>query len=291
MENALRQIAKELLESKRVGVVIGYGKGALENSVTPIFVTSPGDVDKLIFNQTCYQNLSRYLRKPEVKGLGKMAIVVKGCDMRSINSLIAENQLKREDIYVIGAACNGMLDPNPAQKSKEPCYMSKCIGCAVRQPQGCDSVAGTIDETKAITGLSLEEEIAKLEALSPAERWAFWKSEFERCIRCYACRQICPMCFCQTCITEKSQPQWISSSPSPAGNFAWNAFRAFHLAGRCSGCQECSRACPVGIRLDLINKKLALDVKNLYGFESGADAAAKPPLSTYKPDDNQDFIK
>lgn len=289
MEDRIREIAKDLLESKRVEVVIGYGEGAVGNSTTPAFISKPEDVGKLIWNDRCYYNLVNYLMKPEVKAKGTPAIVVKGCDARSIIGLIAENQLKREEMVIIGVPCTGVINPDAEEGSNR--YMSRCVGCEVLIPTIYDHLAGEKEGLKAPEGAGLDEETAKLDAMTPAERWEFWKTEFDRCIRCYACRQICPFCYCTTCICEKSTPQWISTSPTSVGNFSWNIIRAFHLAGRCTGCQECYRACPVNIRLDLLNRKLALDVKDAFGFEAGADPEEKPPLAAYKLDDNQDFIR
>ncbi len=288
MEEMLRKTAKELLESKKVGVVIGYGRSSLEGKATPIFVSSSNEVDKLIFTNYCYYNLVSYLKKPEVKALGKAAIVLKGCDLRAFNILISENQLKREDFIVIGVNCPGLAD------SEGNSLLAKCLNCQVKEPSGCDILIegdGKLPKPSSAKTPSLDEELKKLEAMSPEERFRFWKSEFDKCIRCYACRQICPMCYCQSCICEKSQPQWVSTSPSSKGNMAWHIIRAFHLAGRCSGCQECARACPVGIRLDLLNKKLAQEIKDAFDFVAGIDSSNKPPLTTYKPDDKQDFIK
>ena len=289
MEAELRKLAAELLTSKKVDVVIGYGPGALEGRVTPVFIRKPEDAGRLVWNDRCYQNLTRYLRKPEVVAMGRPGIVVKGCDMRSIVGLIVENQLKREGLFVIGVSCQGMIRIAPDGKPAGP--SPKCVGCQVLAPKGCDTVVGPTEGLKSPAGTGLEDELAKLNAMTPAERWAYWKAEFDRCIRCYACRQVCPHCFCATCICEKTTPQWISPSATSAGNFAWNVFRALHLAGRCSGCQECARVCPVGIRLDLINRQLANDMKDAFGFESGADEKSPPPLACYKPNDKQEFIR
>lgn len=287
MENQIRKIARELLQSKKAGVIIGYGETDIAGRVAPIFVTNEKDTDRLVWNSRCWYNLARYLRKPEVKSKGRPAVVMKGCDIRSIVGLVSENQLKREDVTVIGVPCSGMVKSKNGTSS-EP--LKKCIGCQVQSPAHADVTVGA-DSPKPIEGRSLDEEVAAMAAMPADKRWEFWKQEFDRCIRCYACRQVCPHCFCNSCIAEKSTPQWISTASTRSANFAWNVMRAFHMAGRCSGCQECARACPTNIRLDILNRKIALDVKEAFNFETGIDLSAKPPLTTYKLDDNQEFIR
>jgi len=66
--------------------------------------------------------------------------------------------------------------------------------------------------------------------------------------------------------------------------------RAFHLAGRCVGCGECERACPVNIPLMELNKKLTKDVKELFEYTSGIEVEEKPLFGTFKPDDPEEFI-
>ena len=133
----------------------------------------------------------------------------------------------------------------------------------------------------------------KLEALLAmprAERMAFWVQEFERCVKCYACRQVCPMCYCERCIVDKNQPISIDPAPSTKGNFAWHIARAFHLAGRCIGCGACARACPVGIDFGLLNMQLARAAKKHFGYQAGVDPSAELLIGAFSQQDKEEFI-
>jgi formate dehydrogenase subunit beta len=127
--------------------------------------------------------------------------------------------------------------------------------------------------------------------MSVDERWQFWTTQLAKCNRCHACRQACPLCHCERCITDKTQPQWIESSSHLRGNFAWHLTRAQHLAGRCVGCGECERACPADIPLNLLNRKLQQVVKDLYDYTVSEDPAVAAPIGAYAVDDKQEFIK
>jgi ferredoxin len=128
-------------------------------------------------------------------------------------------------------------------------------------------------------------------AMPPAERMAFWTEEFNRCVKCYACRQVCPMCYCERCIVDKNRPIAIDPAPSTKGNFAWHIARAFHLAGRCVGCGECSRACPAGIDLALLNISLHIAAQKNFGYEAGIDPKAEPVIGSYTLHDTEAFIR
>ena len=139
--------------------------------------------------------------------------------------------------------------------------------------------------------MTIDDRIATLDAMTPADRWEYWTGQFSKCVRCYACRQVCPLCVCERCIADKTVPQWIETSSHPRGNLAWNMVRALHLAGRCVGCGECERFCPVGIPLSLLNRKLQQVVEKRFDYVVCDDPETPAPIGDYRPDDSQEFIK
>jgi ferredoxin len=278
--NSLRVRAKELLESGEVKVIIGYGEGYTKGKAVPVFITDPGKTDQLIFDARCVNNLSMYLKHAEIKAMGKVGIVAKGCDARAINVLILESQFKREDIFILGVVCEGVGDPIEEQ----------CKSCVANTPPVYDELFGEPIENRGWNDETFAK-IEELESMTQPELWKFWVKEFDRCIKCYACREACPMCTCTRCITDKNQPQWVPTSPHSDGNYHWNLTRAFHLVGRCVGCNSCERACPMDIPLSLINWKLIKAVHDEYEFIAGMDAETPPPLATYKEGEETDFIK
>jgi ferredoxin len=292
--DALRAEAKKVLESGTAAAVIGWQAGRRRGSAVPAIVTEPADAEKLIFSPSCVNNLALYLTKAKkvVRGKGKLAVVAKGCDMKALAGLMGENQLKRDDIYIIGVACAGVYGPVVRGDAPldDDTLARKCRECAAELPEGADVSLGTVPRRPAFTPHEAAE-LARLEAMTPAERWAFWKDHFSRCIRCYACRQVCPFCYCEQCLCDRNRPQAVETTPRPAGNMAWHMVRAMHLAGRCAGCAECERACPMDIPLNLLNRKMAKELKELYGHEAGFQAKEKGPLAEYREDDDQSFIK
>ncbi len=292
VSDRLRETAKALLESGECSIVAGHAAGSLPGQMVPVFVTDPEQASALAWNERCANNLTVYL--PELlkrKGGGKVGLVVKSCDAAALTGLLRESQLDRDDVVLLGASCSGLWE--------EGGLALKCYSCADEVSPladwtitagGAEPGAAAASGERAVAPDPRDAQLATLEALSAEERRDYWQTQFARCLRCYACRAVCPLCYCATCVAEKHRPQWIPLSFDGPGNTTWNVTRAMHLAGRCVGCDECARVCPADIRLDLLNRRVAQEVESLFDFRNGDDPGAAPPLTTFRPGDPDEFL-
>ena len=287
--NELREKAKELLQNGTVKVVIGYAEGANSKRTKPFIARTPENADKLIFNNYCVNNLAVYLTRKEFKRNGVVGIIAKGCDVKAIVQLIQENQIDKDDIYIIGMNCNGVVSELGKEFGADT-IATKCLNCMVRTPHLHHTLLGTLVDLPKRSDNNFEL-IQKLEAMTADEKWDFWEAEFDKCVKCYACRQACPLCYCERCIADKTVPRWIESSAHTRGNFAWNIIRAFHLAGRCIGCNECERACPAEIPLSLLNRKMGMVAKKEFDYTAGIGLDTPTLVGNYDVNDREDFIK
>ncbi len=260
----IRQRARELLQAGTVQVIIGYAKGS-NGRCRPLFARRPEQLDQLTLEEEPPLNLAVYLRKPEIKRLGKAGVVATPAILRSVLQLAAENHYEDSEALFLA------LDPSGA----------------VVELSVADQIVAFV--ASASDGPARSE--AEIQGKDRAARFAFWEQEFERCIRCYACRAACPMCYCEQCIADSNQPQWVPVPPHSLGNFEWHVSRAMHLAGRCVACGACTEACPAGIPLGLMNQFLADLVAKEFGQRAGAAAKLDYPLSVFNVKDREDFIK
>lgn len=278
----IQEIAGRWLADGTVEAVVGWEQGTYRDKTAPVIIRRPEEAQRLVFNERCTNNLVAYLKREPLKSMAAVGIVAKGCDIKSLIGLIQESQVAREKVKILAVTCPGVRDARGA-------VPIKCQACDVNTPALFDELVGEKIEARP-DPQARSRSLSELEAMSPQERFRFWRKEFDKCIRCYACRQACQLCICIRCIAEKNQPQWIETSPHPRGNFAWNLIRAYHLAGRCVECEACEAACPVNIPLMLLNRKMADEVKHLFGYEAGRDPAVQPPLRTFQLDDDNSFI-
>ena len=291
---AIRGEAQRILRDGQVSAVLGYAAARRKGSAQPIVISRAEDAARLIVTPACVNNLAVYLTKArkEIPKTGRIGIVVKGCDLKALVGLIGESQLKREELYLIGIPCAGVLASTiqPDTELTADSIASKCRECDVHLPTGCDFLPSQQPAAPELEK-RYAAEIARLEAMTSAERWNYWQEQFSKCIKCYACRQVCPFCFCEQCLCDRNRPQMVETTPRPAGNFAWHVVRAMHLAGRCAGCAECERVCPMDIPLNLLNRKMAKELKELFDYEAGLEVNEKGPLASFSEQDDQSFIK
>jgi ferredoxin len=272
MQSRLRELARAFLQREGATCFLGYEE-APDGRTRPAFLRAVAEADRLVWDERCSANLVSYL--PRFRGVdGLVGIAVKACDARGLRELVRTRQVERERLYVVGLPCTGMLDRDGA-------VARRCHDC--RGPEGlaCDETLGPMTPPE----LGLPPPDVDLEAMTLAERRAFWEAELERCIRCDACRRVCYGCFCPECLFEQPDPRWLSRRDSHAEKLFFHAVRALHLAGRCIGCDECLRACPTGVRLDLLNRGLAADLERCFGFAGAGVREEDPPLVTFSTDD------
>lgn len=277
----IRDQARQLLADERVDLVIGY-EASPRGGARPAFVYEPEGVERLIWSDACIHNLVTYLydkKSSPKRGVEppRVGIVVKPCDTRSLNLLLAEQQIERERVFVIGVACEGVRESGGAEERGGGGELAaRCIRCDERVPVLYDVLLG--EPPEAATAKDDYSDLDSIEALPPAERLAFWLREFDRCIRCYACRQVCPGCYCTTCMFERDDGLWVDMGIELSEKYVFHLGRALHLAGRCAECDECERVCPMGLPLSLLNRRLAREVDTLYQHQAGREEALSPLL-------------
>jgi coenzyme F420-reducing hydrogenase beta subunit len=326
IEKNMREIAKNLLKEKKVDAIIGYKKGTLPILSQPIIITKEEDVDKLIWNNVCYSNLAKYLvpRVPKLvdkeKGNLKVGVVAKGCVGRAIYLLAAEHQINLDNIIIIGIPCTGLINRQRIEmdigekeitevsvsedkiivKGKDfeksfpfDEYINElCKTCKIKSPPTTSKVSNMcLGECQEYSSISDEfEDVLEFELKTPQEKWDYFKEMLSVCTLCYACREACPMCYCNLCFVDQNKPIWFGKTSEISEIMVFHLIREIHMAGRCVGCGACSSVCPMGIDLSLINRKLEKIVKDRFNYTSGIDPEEVPPMVTFSMDDEQEFM-
>lgn len=325
VEQRLRQEVAKLLEDGTIEVFLGHEAASLPLRTSPCFVRSPKEVDRLVWNRTCTSNLAAYLpqlfkRPVRLKGEWippKVGVIAKGCDSRSIVGLIKEKQIPRDRLFVIGVGCEGMIDRHSVGRALGVVGLADAkIDGATLQVSGTDAKERRIDiadmlaascrecqhRSAVISDLSLGDapapiqevsryaNVAEFESKPPQERFQYLVAELSRCIRCYACRDACPNCYCEECFAEETAPKWLGVTTDLPDVFVFHLGRVFHQAGRCVDCGACVAACPQGIDLRLLNQKVNKDVEELFGAQASLSLEETEALSSFRMEDDQSFM-
>jgi Na+-translocating ferredoxin:NAD+ oxidoreductase RnfC subunit len=121
------------------------------------------------------------------------------------------------------------------------------------------------------------QKVAHINQMALEDRLRLWKKEFNRCIKCLGCRNVCPMCFCKECTLEEAN--LIDTGEIPPANPSFHLVRALHMAGRCIDCGLCEEACPADISLRTLYKKVAEIVSDEFGYKTGFSEEEKSPFN------------
>ncbi len=311
IQNKLIERAKELLSSGEVKRIVGWKKGEFCYDPSPATFETAEELKDFVYDDFCGANLSKYLIEISKKD-GKSAVFMKPCDTYSLNQLLKEHRVKRENVYVIGIECNGKIDNyklkdngaegvtgaeidgdkvkvtllyGDSELEKGKVLLEKCLSCKGKKHMISDETIVLHEPVETVSDRFSK--VTELENMTADERYAFWKSELSKCIRCNACRNVCPACTCVKCVFDNNQ----SGVAAKANDVSFeeqlfHIIRAFHVSGRCTDCGECSRVCPQRIPLHLLNRKFIKDINTLYGdFQAGEEAEGKTPLTQYSESD------
>ena len=309
---ALVKRASELLSDGTADRVLGWKAGEIDYDITPAVFNSSEELEKdFVWGDFCGANFSKYLIKETQKGEGKVLVFLKPCDTYSFNQLLTEHRFDREKVYAVGIPCDGMLDVTKIKsladgissvksegntvkietlydgtisEKRDDLLSDRCVHCKSKKHVSYDELLG--DDGDVLDSGRFDE-VEKIEKMTADERFAFWQGELSRCIRCNACRDVCPACTCEKCVFDN--PNSGVENKAAANSFEDSMFhiiRAFHVAGRCTDCGECSRVCPQHIPLHLLNRKFIKDIDNFYGeYQAGETVGSRAPIVNYSQDD------
>ena len=306
---------KELLESGEVTRVLGWKKGDLPYNPEPAFFNSADELSEFVYDGFCGANLSKYMIAASALE-GKTLVLLKPCDSYSFVQLMKEHRVDREKAYIIGVGCKGKLDIERIKADgvkgieaitgaeiESACdtlkidtiYGEKTVSYKDAMLERCHVCKGKehriYDELALESADTLDSDrfqgVEAIENMTPEQKFEFFKSELSKCIRCNACRNVCPACSCRKCVFDSTK--FDSAQKANVDEFEEKMFhiiRAFHVAGRCTDCGECSRVCPQGIPLHLFNRKFIKDINAYYGeYQAGNNAEDETPLTDFTFDD------
>ena len=256
----------------KVGELLGSGeiKGFLglaekHGHIAPHLFQSGDDLDNMVLGDVKSAGDARYPLNKYLINIckaypkDKFGVLVRGCDDRGLTTLYTWNQLNPNKIVPVGITCPQEL----------------ANACECSEPYPANITAG--EKADGCTSQS----VADVDALVLTDRFSFWMSEFVKCIKCYGCSNICPMCFCNDCSLKCDE--LVKSGELPPEIPVFHHTRAMHMVGRCIDCGLCEETCPAHIPLRTLYKKVNSILADNFDFTTGIKRGQRSPLNVLDP--------
>jgi len=263
MIDQVKQKIKELLSKGSVKGVVALTQA--NGHIVPCLFQQGDNLEGLCLGDNKIAGDTRYPLNKVLITLSRQypeemfGVLVRGCDERGLYGLYRLKQLDPEKVVPVGISCPQSL----------------ALACECKKPWPDDMTAG-----EASDGVE-QKMVQAAEVNESAQRFAFWKDQFLKCVKCYGCRDICPMCFCFECSLECDG--LVSKGDLPVDIPVFHLTRAMHMADRCIDCGLCEEACPSDIPLRLLYKKTATIMDAEFGYTSGINKDEISPLSLMGP--------
>ena len=245
---------KRWLEEGTVDVFLGYKQ--VDGHLLPHCFTKErlAEIDDLVVGPARYSLEKIATHMAAVKPDIKIGLLARDCNQRALNVLYIWYQLNPDNVRTLNVNCC----PSDLKEHADCSYLEPETPGPYKKQLGVDNTLRPKD----------------MERYGRQELLSRWMYEFQKCIKCYGCRNICPVCFCKECSLEHGE--LIETGALPPEVPIFHLVRAVHMAGRCIDCGLCEDACPVDIPLRLLYRKVNEIVVDVFDYETGTSADQSP---------------